>query len=293
MRSIGGTNDRSNLVNLTLKEHYFVHELLVKIYTGTQYENSAIKAWNGMSRKMPNHIKSSRLYMFFRSRYNKVASQSTSGKICITNGHCNRYIYPNEPIPNGFYKGMHRSKKGLENIQKGSSNRIGMIIVNDGKRNKWVWPYEIPKGFVIGGAHQANKGKIVVNDGHRQIMVYPDKIPNGFKIGSLPIMSEKRRQAMKIVHATMSDEKKRKRNRKISQKNKGRKPWTTGKHLSVEHRMAISKGNKNKKLTIEQREQISNRQRGKIKVNNGIKTIYADPNNIPLGYVRGQLRKNH
>lgn len=32
MRSLGGSNDKSNLVNLTLREHYFMHELLVKVY---------------------------------------------------------------------------------------------------------------------------------------------------------------------------------------------------------------------------------------------------------------------
>lgn len=51
MRSLGGSNDKSNLVNLTLREHYVMHELLVKVYEGTKFEASAIKAWNGMSRK--------------------------------------------------------------------------------------------------------------------------------------------------------------------------------------------------------------------------------------------------
>lgn len=31
-KSIGGTNDRNNLVNLTAREHYIAHLLLVKIY---------------------------------------------------------------------------------------------------------------------------------------------------------------------------------------------------------------------------------------------------------------------
>ena len=70
MRSLGGSNDKSNLVNLTLREHYIIHELLVKIYEGTKYEATAIKAWSCMSSKMPKHIKSSRLYERFRSKYN-------------------------------------------------------------------------------------------------------------------------------------------------------------------------------------------------------------------------------
>ena len=31
-RSIGGTSDKDNLVELTLREHYLAHELLIKIY---------------------------------------------------------------------------------------------------------------------------------------------------------------------------------------------------------------------------------------------------------------------
>jgi hypothetical protein len=32
MHSIGGSNNKLNLVNLTLREHYVMHELLVKVY---------------------------------------------------------------------------------------------------------------------------------------------------------------------------------------------------------------------------------------------------------------------
>ena len=289
MRSLGGSNDKSNIVNLTLREHYVMHELLVKVYQGTQYESSAIKAWSNMSRKMPNKIKSSRLYAKFRSEYCKVAGQSTGGKICITNGQCNKYIYPNQPILEGFYKGMYHSKKGIENIKKGCTKRIGMIIVNNGITNKWVWPDKIPNGYKIGSMHQTNIGKIMVNDGHRQLIVDPNHIPNGFKIGGLPVTEERRLQMIN-AQKNMSEEKKQARNKKISQKIKGRK---TGRHLSEKHKQALLEGRKKVivKLTSEQKKQISNRQKGKIKVNNGIKTIYADPNNIPKGFVKGQLHK--
>lgn len=290
MRSLGGSNDKLNLVNLTLREHYVMHELLVKVYEGTEYKASAIKAWNGMSRKMPNHIKSSRLYEKFRSKYNQVAGQSTGGKICITNGLKNRYIYPNEKIPDGWHKGMHHTNKGLMNIKQGSKNRIGMIIVTNGIHNKWVWPNNIPVGYKIGSTYQTNKGKIWVNNGQKQIFVKPDEIPPDFKPGQLP-MTEQHRQIILNIHKNMSDEKKLIRNAKISKKLKGRK---TGRKLSEAHKQALREGQKKVKivLSIEQRKRISDFQRGKIKVNNGIKTIYADPNNIPEGFVRGQLHKH-
>ena len=292
MRSIGGTNDQTNLVNLTLREHYVMHELLVKVYQGTQYEQTAICAWNGMSRKMPKKTKSSRLYAKFRSRYNKIAGNSTRGKIAITNGQKNKYIYPNSQLPKGFHKGKTYSEQAIKNIKQGSINRTGMIIVNNKQKNKWVWPNNIPDGYTLGSLHKSNAGKIVVNNGTSQIMVYPNEIPNGYVIGSLPFSNE-HRIALVNAYKNMSEETKKERNKKISQKNKGRKPWTAGKHLSDEHKMAISRGNQNKKISAEQKRQISNRQRGKIKVNNGIKTIYADPNNIPKGYVKGQLHKDY
>ena len=186
---------------------------------------------------------------------------------------------------------MYHSKQGLANIKKGCINRIGMIIVNNGKQNKWVQPNNIPNGYSIGSTYQTNNGKIIVNNGITQKMVYPDQIPKGYSIGSLPFTEE---HIMVLIngHRNMSLEKKLERNRKIGQKNKGRPSWSKGKHLSLEHRIAISKGNKNKKITDEQKQAIANRQRGKIKVNNGVKTIYADPNNIPEGYVKGQLHLN-
>lgn len=290
MRSLGGSNDKSNLVNLTLREHYVMHELLVKVYEGTIYEATAIKAWNGMSRKMSNHIKSSRLYEQFRSRYNQVAGQSNGGKICITNGEQNKYIYPNEKIPDGWHKGMYRSDKGLMNIKQGSKNRIGMIIATDGIHNKWVWPNNIPIGYQIGSTYQVNKGKIWVNNGKKQILVKPNEIPIGFKNGQLP-MTEEHRQSLINAHKNMSDETKASRSAKISKKLKGRK---TGKKLSESHKQALREGRKKVKVVLsdEQRKRISIFQSGKIKVNNGIKTIYADPNNIPEGFVKGQLHKH-
>ena len=287
MRSIGGSDDDSNLVNLTLREHYIIHELLVKVYEGTQYEISAICAWNGMSRKMPKNIKSSRLYEKFRSKYNQIAGLSVKGKICITNGYKNRYICPTEQIPPGWRKGMYHSDKGLLNIKQGSKNRIGMIIVTDGTTNKWVHKNNIPNGYHIGTTYQSNKGKVWVNNGQEQHLVDQTKIPDGFILGTLPF-SDNHKQALSDAYKNMSNDTKIRRSNKISQKLKGRK---TGRKLSESHKLALLNGCKNAShnKTDEQKKRISEFQRGKIKVNNGIKTIYADPTNIPSGFIKGQL----
>lgn len=108
---MNGDNSESNLVNLTLREHYFIHELLVKIYKNTEYEITAIRAWNGMSRKMGNNVKTSRLYHKLRLEYNKRAGNSVRGKKCYTNGIANRYFNADDNIPDGWYAGQRPLSK--------------------------------------------------------------------------------------------------------------------------------------------------------------------------------------
>ena len=48
---------------------------------------------------------------------------------------------------------MWHSEKGIKNIKNGSTKRTGMIIVNNGKKNKWVWPNQIPNGYEIGSLY--------------------------------------------------------------------------------------------------------------------------------------------
>jgi len=146
-------------VNLTLREHYFAHELLVKIYAGTQFESAAIHAWNAMSRKMDKGIKSSRLYMQLRLAYNKRAGDSNRGKRVINNGIRNKYIGKTDPLPEGWTYGMKpMSEEGLRNLRAANTNKRGK-------------PQRRPPN------QETNKGKITVNNGIIQKMVYPDAIP--------------------------------------------------------------------------------------------------------------------
>ena len=292
MRSMNGTNDKSNLVNLTVREHYFIHELLVQIYKNTKYELTVRRAWNGMSRKMGKDIKSSRLYQKFRLEYNKHAGDSVRGKISYTNGIINKYFSKNENIPNGWYKGRKPlTEQALKN--KRLAAQRGYIRVNNGKKEISIKPDNIPDGFVKGCLRrETNKGKIVVNNGIIQKYVYPNNIPQGFTIGSLPCTAE-HMQFLKNIYANMSIDKKIERNKKISMKLKGKSNWAKGTKQSQDHIDKRTNKIRGLKRTKQQCQAIRNRQIGKIKVNNGIKTIYADPNNIPDGFIRGQLHKQH
>ena len=48
-RSLNGTNDKDNIVNLTAREHYIAHLLLWKIYKNTEYEYPLLYAFMKMS----------------------------------------------------------------------------------------------------------------------------------------------------------------------------------------------------------------------------------------------------
>ena len=72
-RSLGGSNDKTNLVNLTAREHYIAHLLLWKIYIGTSYEFSMNYALIKMTISSINHQRkykyNSKLYEVARNRF--------------------------------------------------------------------------------------------------------------------------------------------------------------------------------------------------------------------------------
>jgi hypothetical protein len=74
-KSLGGLDDANNLVNLTAREHYLCHLLLVKMTDGIAYQKM-IYAYKIMSgRKLYN----SKSYHFFKEEYSKVNSKLRSG----------------------------------------------------------------------------------------------------------------------------------------------------------------------------------------------------------------------
>ncbi len=72
-RSLGGSDDASNLVNLTPEEHYLVHQLLVKIYLGNP---KLIFAANMMCSNRPNN----KLYGWLRRRLSQQLKDNNPNK---------------------------------------------------------------------------------------------------------------------------------------------------------------------------------------------------------------------
>ena len=38
MKTMGGSNDKDNLISLYAREHFLAHKILMHIYAGTEYE---------------------------------------------------------------------------------------------------------------------------------------------------------------------------------------------------------------------------------------------------------------
>lgn len=85
-RSLGGSDEQSNLVDLTAREHYICHLLLSKIYNkGTSEYYKMIKAYNMMCfAKNLHHVRdykiNSRIYASLRQEFSKGMSISQRGK---------------------------------------------------------------------------------------------------------------------------------------------------------------------------------------------------------------------
>lgn len=102
-KCIGGTNELSNLVNLTPEEHYLAHQLLVKIYPDNY------KLVKAAAMMIPNRP-SNKMYGWLKRRFSEAQSLSQSGEgnsqfgtKWITNGIEEKKI--KGIIPDGFVLG--------------------------------------------------------------------------------------------------------------------------------------------------------------------------------------------
>lgn len=121
-KSLGGSDDPSNLVVLTGREHWVAHLLLYKIHRNSQM----LFACNMMAMKCEErgiaYIKSSRLYEAIRIEHSKRIGQWTSKKgransqygtmwICNIELKENKKISKDSDIPEGWIKGRNKWKR--------------------------------------------------------------------------------------------------------------------------------------------------------------------------------------
>lgn len=157
-RSMGGSNDKSNLVKLTCREHFFAHLLLYKIH-----RNKEMAFALG---RMLNSNKNSRSYEFARKAHRKAVSEWSkafmSDKVSMRNvktGKCKLLVKgtfnKDEWVGNNFGN-RFEGEKGVTNF-KDESGKIYRLKVDDSKINELGL-----KG--IGNWNNATKRAKEVND---------------------------------------------------------------------------------------------------------------------------------
>lgn len=83
-RSLGGTDSKDNLVDLTAREHFVCHWLLVRIHTG-QSQHKMVYALNGMKRNGKDNERyetaiTSRVYEKLKKEFSRVHSETMKGR---------------------------------------------------------------------------------------------------------------------------------------------------------------------------------------------------------------------
>lgn len=133
-RCLGGTDDRSNLVYLTAREHFICHYLLTKIYTERSSEWYKMNhAFMIMKANALNHTRyyNSRLYDSCRIAFSKVMSTEQSGEknsqygsrwIHNIQSRKNKKIPKTDPLPVGWHEG----RKIKWNVKKNNCKVCGV-----------------------------------------------------------------------------------------------------------------------------------------------------------------------
>ena len=116
-RCMRGTDDKSNLVNLTAREHFIAHVLLVKVYPN---EYGLIKAVSMMcvSGRKQNRV-GNRMYGWLREKFSEEISRSQTGKgnsqygtmwVCNINTNESKKVSTLCDIEEGWVKGRGVTK---------------------------------------------------------------------------------------------------------------------------------------------------------------------------------------
>jgi hypothetical protein len=160
MRSMGGSNDDSNLVILTGREHWIAHLLLHKIYRRSETAHACNMMAMRCEERGIGYIKNSRMYEKIRKECAKLSSlrmQSLqAGKrnsqygtrwICNIELKENKKISKQDAIPNGWISGRNKwnirikdsqntdqkSVKSKSNLQEEARRMWSMFILGNYK----------------------------------------------------------------------------------------------------------------------------------------------------------------
>lgn len=160
-RSEGGSDDDTNLVNLTAREHYIAHLLLARIYDDFKMWSAVLYMRTGCKKTTRMFKYSSRLYAVAREKMSEAKSGENHpfhGKH-LSEEHRRRLSISEKGKPRPWLAGRQLSeehKMKISDSMKIVSRRLGnkppsqlgKHWFNDGLKN--VRASECPEGFVLG-----------------------------------------------------------------------------------------------------------------------------------------------
>ena len=160
-RACNGSNNKSNIVCLTIREHYIAHLLLAFIYKGTIYESRMLKAISymkfggstSMRRKFSRF--NSHLYEQLAMKGRKTGNRlhSIKGYVHITNGVLNKMIHPNKLshyLENGWRRGQSQKISSITRKRRGYKFKNTYFVTNGICNLRIPNDQKIPAGFVKG-----------------------------------------------------------------------------------------------------------------------------------------------
>jgi hypothetical protein len=183
-KSLGGANDKNNLVLLTGKEHFIAHLLLSRMYEGVAKRKMYYALWNlcSSAQKGKRFKISAKTYEEMRVIYSTVLSERTKGKKLSkehkqkiskshkgkkkTREHINKIIATKKE--KGIFKHSEEYKKNMSEIMKKyymehTHHSKGKPSHNKGKKGQTAWNKGLPKEL------QPNYGKIFSEETKQKI----------------------------------------------------------------------------------------------------------------------------
>lgn len=272
--------DKSNIIELTPREHFISHFLLWKAFGGKM-----TYAFNRMVNSNQNGNKqwiTSRQYELLKREYRIQASISKKGHSPINKG---KKLSEEECLKmSNIQKEVWKREGYAEKMSLAHKNQI----VSEETKNKI--------STTLKGRPSPMKGKIHTQKSR-------DKLSKSLK-EYWKDNEEAKERASLLQQERMTEE----RRKEYSEKYKGRKPWNTGKEMSpsfccqVGNRARYNKyasGNKpwlGRKLSEEHKESLSKSHKDKIWVNNGFIKFLIKREELPyylqFGMIQGRGRNN-
>jgi len=149
-KSIGGSYSKKNLVLFTAKEHYVAHRMLVKMTTGEAHKKMHLALFCMVSANDCYKLSKSKTYEKLRAQCGKANSGENHVRFGTKHTEETRKKMREKKV------GFRMSDEHYSNLSKNQKGRVGM---NDGVKNYFFKPEEVPlkesEGF--------KKGKVVVN----------------------------------------------------------------------------------------------------------------------------------